>query len=152
MFRIKSWHFLIVFFILLISINLIDDSDNINSEEYYSDIKELEPTIFNNEIATGINCVLFYTDDSFQCKKVEYLMTLLDREGIYDINFYKLNIEKYPGNYGNYDISGIPTVVIYQNGSEIKRIMGNVGISNWQMILERITKPIRIMNNQNIHL
>ncbi|PXV65051.1 thioredoxin [Dysgonomonas alginatilytica] len=136
---LKTWHFLLVFAILVISSNIIWSKELHNTPmvEENSALIELDNQSFSDNVASGTCFVLFYTDESDVCTKMEQNLNQLIKASEGHTGFYKLNIDKYPGEYGKYAISGTPSTLIFKDGKEIDRIMGIVPISNLIMIYKR---------------
>ena len=57
-----------------------------------------------------------------------------------NIKIYKVNVDRYPELIDKYNISGVPSVLIFRKGIEDKRIMGVVPYSNLEMIYKRQIK------------
>ena len=137
---IKTWHLVLLLLIVVIGTNIIE-MVQINKVEDGSDffkLEELQADRFHTTVMSGTSCVLFYSDESDLCKKMESNLGSLKNETKNKAKFYKLNIEKYPGEYGEYDISGVPSVLIYKDGREVKRVLGVVPSSNLNMIINRV--------------
>ena len=141
---LKTWHFLLVFVILSVSSNIIwgNESDTVPAIGNKSLLVELNNHSFSDSINSGMSFVLFYTNESDLCYKMERNLNQLIETSDVHTRFFKLNIEDYPGDYGKYMISGTPTTVIFKDGEEIDRIMGIVPVSNLMMIYKRDTKEI----------
>lgn len=137
--NLKTWHFLLVFVILVISSNIIwsKELDKTPASNNNSALRELDAQIFSKNVASGTCFVLFYINESEICDKMEQNLNQLIQVSNGQTRFYKLNIEKYPGGYGKYAISGTPNTLIFKDGSEIDRIMGLVPVSNLIMIYKR---------------
>ena len=41
-----------------------------------------------------------------------------------NVNFFKLNVDENSDVAQQYEVQGIPTLILFQNGKEIKRIVG----------------------------
>lgn len=136
---LKTWHFLLVFVILVVSSNIIWGNviDAPPMQDGNSSLVELDNKKFSASVDSGTCFVLFYTNESDICYKMEQNLNELAKTSNEDTRFFKLNIEEYPGDYGKYMISGTPTVLIFKDGQEIDRIMGLVPISNLLMIYKR---------------
>lgn len=124
----------------LMSIRGWYDLKSISAHDDAGGLYELQDSSFTNSVSSGITCVLFHNEESDLCRKMESNLGRVHNETNSDIRFYKLNYEKYPGKYGKYEISGVPSVLIYKDGQEIERITGIVSVSNLKMILKRAGK------------
>lgn len=56
-----------------------------------------------------------------------------------DVRFYKVNLDKYTDLNAKYNISGVPNIFMFENGEEIRRIMG--------VVFEHNLRKIYNMNN-----
>lgn len=141
-FRFKTWHFGLLLLVLLIFTNILGPMTvkSIPNKATDSCFIELRDNTFQEAISSGINFVLIYKKDSDLCDKLEYNFCQLPVIKEKNINFYKLDIEKYPGRYSSQSISAAPTVLIYRDGKEIERIMGVIPKSNLEIIYNRVTK------------
>ena len=136
--NLKTWHFLLVFVILVVSSNIIwcNELSKTSMEGYHSSLVELDDRMFSDSIVSGTCFVLFHTQSDV-CYKMEQNLSQLNKTSDGNIRMFKLNIEAYPGEYGKYAISGTPTTIVFKDGQEIDRIMGIVPISNLLMIYKR---------------
>lgn len=55
------------------------------------------------------------------------------------VSFFKVDIDKYPEYCENFNIYGIPSVVLFNEGREVNRIMGVVPKRNYDVIYSRFT-------------
>ena len=60
------------------------------------------------------------------CKSMEQPFQNVANELNKKYDFYKLNTEK-ASFFGSYNISGIPTFIVYNKGKEVNRLSGNIG-------------------------
>lgn len=138
---IKTWHFGLLFVILFTLTNIIDTSSVKSTPQFIYDNRSIE--LDNNSISEVISSsqysfILFYSKDCDLCKKMEDNLSQLMNK--HQDRYYKLNIDDYSDSIDYLMISGTPTISIYKDGKEIKRIMGVVSISNMEMIYERIKR------------
>jgi len=142
-FHIRTWHFALLLAIMFVSTNILG---NINIRRIPSHIEEtcfveIDNATFSDAVSSDISFILLYKDSSDLCAKMEYnLNRLAENIESGNVSYYKLDIEKYPGKYSRYDISGTPSVIIYKEGRELERIMGVVSISNLEIIHNRVVK------------
>ncbi|MBB4037536.1 thioredoxin-like negative regulator of GroEL [Dysgonomonas hofstadii] len=142
-FRFKTWHFILLLAIMFVSTNILGNINIKRTPAYLEEtcFVEIDDSTFGEAISSDISFVLFYKEDSDLCTRMEYnvnrLAELIQGE---KVNFYKLDIEKYPGRYSKYDMSGTPSIIIYKRGKEIERLMGIVPVSNLEIIYNRVVK------------
>ena len=141
-FRFKAWHFGLLFIIMCLITNgivhLIQTDDNNLIDKYA--LNDLDKKSLTDSINSGISFVLFYTQDSDICHKMECNLSQLAEDENSNAKFLKIDIEKYPGKYGEYHISGVPSTLIFENGEEKHRIMGVVSPTNLKTIYKRSMK------------
>lgn len=128
-------HFFIIAFVILISVCYIVSTIQMRGipAEGFS-LEKLEYDTFTEVVSSGHTCILYYNENSDICRRMECTLNHLQNETEHDIKFYKLNVE----DSSEIDIPGVPLTVVYNNGNEVKRIMGVVSTSNLRMILNRI--------------
>lgn len=136
MLRIKTYHFLIAFFLIILIISIVGNIlfNDIPSPQKSEELENLNTKSFIHITHQDtLSAVLLYDDNSDSYKKMEYLISI-SRSGS-NLKFYKMNVEDYPLSY---QISGVPTVLFLKHGQEVSRIMGFVSESNLRMIIKRI--------------
>lgn len=141
-FRFKTWHFMLLFAIMFVSTSILANIKigTIPPKVENSHCIDISDKTFPDAISSDISFILLYKEDSDLCKKMEYNFNKLSDKSNEAVNYYKLNIEKYPGKYSRYDISGTPSILVFKNGKEIERIMGVVPVDNLEIIYNRVVK------------
>lgn len=139
-FKIRKTHFLTVFVILTFWLYLIGYFRSQVHIVTQNDIPEIGEIFFADSLDRQALCfILFYVNNSNICDKMNRnLEELQNRTN--DLCTYKINIAHHPGLAYKYNISGVPSVLIFRNGLEDKRIMGVVSYSNVEMIYKRHIK------------
>lgn len=136
MLRIKTYHFVIAFFLITLIISIVGNTlfNDIPAPQKSEELENLNTKSFIHIThQDSLSAVLLYDDNSDSYKKMEYLISI-SRSGS-NLKFYKMNVEDYPLNY---QISGVPTVLFLKHGQEVSRIMGFVSEFNLRMIIKRI--------------
>ena len=82
-------------------------------------VKHLESNNFSEEIKDKKIVVDFYADWCGPCKMLAPVL-----EEVKDIDVLKVNTDNYPDIASNYGIMSIPTLILFDNGQEINRILG----------------------------
>lgn len=57
------------------------------------------------------------------CRMLAPIFEELSKE-VKNVNFFKLNVDENSDVAQQYEVQGIPTLILFQNGKEIKRIVG----------------------------
>ena len=142
-FKIKTWHFIVIFLALVLLTNIIGviGIGKYTETDDEGILTDLNGKSISESIGSGTNFVLFYAEDSDACSMMAQNLSRIAKEDDRDdVNFMKLDIEKHPGMYGKHEISGVPSVVIFKDGVETSRIVGVVPVSNLKVIYKRVTK------------
>ena len=89
-------------------------------------IIELNETNFESEVlkAAGPMLVDFYAPWCGPCKMLAPILEQLAGEFTGRVKFAKLNVDEAPELAGPYDITGVPTLMLFRGGKVIDRIVG----------------------------
>ncbi|MCC8144837.1 MAG: thioredoxin family protein [Tannerellaceae bacterium] len=139
MYRIKTWQIVFLIILLTCIVNGIGRIQNNYFEEIssFKTLEELDEETFFIHTASGISFVLFYYEDCRYCERMANCLQELAAMNYPDIHFYQINVGKYPAEYGDYPVSGVPSILIYKDGKEINRLLGVSSLNNLKMILSR---------------
>lgn len=87
-------------------------------------VKELTDGNFDATVSEGITFVDFWAPWCGPCQAqgpiVEKLAEKFDGKAV----IAKLNVDEQPQSAMKYNVSGIPTMVVLKNGTEVKRFVG----------------------------
>tara|TARA_Y100000310_G_scaffold316570_1_gene368453 strand:- start:146 stop:448 length:303 start_codon:yes stop_codon:yes gene_type:complete len=86
-------------------------------------VQEINSNDFKEKISKGKVLVDVFTSWCAPCKQLTPIIEEVSNE-LKDIIFYKLDADKSPNIAQEYEIRGIPTLILFQDGKEIKRIVG----------------------------
>ena len=86
-------------------------------------VKEINSDNFNEEISKGKSMVDFWASWCGPCRMLAPIFEELSKE-VKNVNFFKLNVDENSDVAQQYEVQGIPTLILFQNGKEIKRIVG----------------------------
>lgn len=84
----------------------------------------LDDENFDSSIAKGVTLVDFYADWCGPCKMIAPIIEELSVEMKGKANIAKLDIEKAQEVTGKYQVSSIPTLILFKDGVEVKRVVG----------------------------
>lgn len=87
-------------------------------------VKYLNDENFQSAIASGVTLVDFYADWCGPCKMVAPIITELAEEFHGQATIAKLDIDKAPITTTGCDVTSIPTLIVFKNGQEAKRLVG----------------------------
>lgn len=134
--RIRSYHFLLVIVIVLTSAYVMgmNQLDNSPIAEEGEKLEELAPAYYLDIISQNkTSAILIYDEDSGLCSKMEYRIYKSEIKN--QIETYKMEVKNYPGIEG---ISGVPTLIFFENGREKLRVVGIIPDKNIKMISNRL--------------
>ncbi len=138
--EIKTWHILVVILLFTVFTNVLGDRELKRTPLTQVDdcLIELNNETFTDSISSRQCFVLFYIEDSDLCDKMEQNLNQIAKDRQDEMSFFKLNLDKYPTHNEKYNISGVPNTLVFNNGEEIKRIMGIVPVYNLEMIYNKV--------------
>jgi len=79
---------------------------------------------FEKEVSEGITIVDFYADWCMPCKMMGPIFEKLSKEFEGKIKFAKVDTQKETELPGQFEIMGIPCIIVFKDGKEIGRIVG----------------------------
>ena len=143
--KMREWHFIVLILLLTVLIYILGNQRLKHTSILDMDdcLIELNDEVFLDSISSRLCFVLFFTEDSDFCNEINYNLNCIAKDKKTDVGFFKLNLEKYPAYSKIYTISGVPSILIFNNGKEIKRIMGIVPKHNLEKIYSKISQKER---------
>ena len=92
---------------------------------------------FPQDIAQGLVLADFYSDSCIPCKRMSPVLAELEEEQP-GIKLVKLNINFGAETAAKYEVTSVPTLVFFRDGSEVQRISGAVRKAQIEEILKTI--------------
>lgn len=137
--RLKGEHIIAGIVLFTVFLYLLEPwaSGNTLPSETADTLTELTPETFPDSIAGRTCFVLFYEEDSELCDRMEYSLCQLANRQDEEVAFFKFNIDKYPDYIITHKISGTPSILIFKNGKEAKRILGIISEKNLKTIYNK---------------
>lgn len=86
--------------------------------------KILDDSNFENTIAKGVTLVDFYADWCGPCRMIAPIMEELTVEYEGKAIIAKLDVDKAQVSASKYNVTSIPTVILFIDGQEAKRVVG----------------------------
>lgn len=78
--------------------------------------------------------VYFFSPTCMYCK--EYTPTLMTVVNEHKLDIPKLNLLEYGELFNTYEITGTPTLIVFENGKELNRIVGSVTKEETEIFLK----------------
>lgn len=87
---------------------------------------EINSENFNNEVLTntGITVVDFFANWCGPCRKLAPLLEEVETELGSKVKFAKINTDENIETAKKYQVSGLPTLMIFKNGEPVERLVG----------------------------
>lgn len=79
---------------------------------------------FETEVSKGVTLVDFYADWCGPCRMMTPIMDELAKEMQGKVKIAKLDIETAQKVTSNFNVTSIPTIILFKDGSEIDRVVG----------------------------
>ena len=86
-------------------------------------VEEINSSNFSEKISKGKSLVDFWASWCGPCMMFAPTFEETSKE-TKDVKFYKLDVDKNGDIAQHYEIRGIPTLILFEDGKEIKRITG----------------------------
>jgi len=87
-------------------------------------IKYLNDQNFNESIAQGLSLVDFYADWCGPCRMIAPIMEQLADEMAGKVTVGKLNIDENQKVTSEYNVTSIPTVILFKDGKAVQTVVG----------------------------
>ena len=89
-----------------------------------ANIVYLDDNSFKSTIANGVTLVDFYADWCGPCRMIAPIIEELSTEFNGKAKIAKLDIEKAQEVTNEFQVTSIPTIILFKDGNEVKRIIG----------------------------
>lgn len=87
-------------------------------------IKYLNDENFQTEVSKGVTLVDFYADWCGPCRMIAPVLEELATEMNGKAHVAKIDIESAQQTTSNFHVTSIPTLILFKDGQEVKRIVG----------------------------
>ena len=105
------------------------DTDNLNQatidlldDENYQNI--ILPAALDEKIQSGEKTIAYlFSPTCIHCKN--FTPTLMSVASDLDLQIEQLNVLEYPKEFDKYHLTGTPTLIVFENGEQLVRIVGD---------------------------
>ena len=104
-------------------------------------IKVFTDQNFQNKIKTGMVLVDFWASWCMPCKMMVPVLNEVAEEVDGKVTIAKVNVDEQKATAAKFGIRSIPTMVLFQNGKEVKRI---VGVKTKDYLLKEFDRRINL--------
>lgn len=98
-------------------------------------IKQLHDDNFSAEIAEGFTLVDFYADWCGPCRMMSPVIDQFASEMTGKVSVGKLDIDASQKTTQTYQVTSIPTLILFNKGQEVKRIVGVKDLSTLKKLI-----------------
>lgn len=98
-------------------------------------LKYLNDSNFDNTISKGVTLVDFYADWCGPCRRIAPIIEELANELAGKATIAKLDIEQAQGTTATFQVMSIPTIILFKDGKEVKRIVGLTDKENLKKLI-----------------
>jgi len=108
------------------SIEQYDRRDEIvnNTEDSMAQVAHLEDNSFDQTIRSGVVLVDFYADWCGPCRMLTPVLEQVAKESAGQVMVAKLDIDKNQKVASAYQVTSVPTMILFKNGKEVGRLVG----------------------------
>lgn len=87
-------------------------------------IIKIDDENFNETIAQGVSLVDFYADWCGPCRTLSPILEALANDMGDKLKVCKLDVDHAPKVTSNFQITSVPTMILFKDGKEVNRIVG----------------------------
>ena len=87
-------------------------------------MQEISDENFEQEIANGVTLVDFFAEWCGPCHMQTPILEELAEEMNDQASIVKLDIDKSQGTAAKYQVTSVPTLILFKDGEEFKRVVG----------------------------
>lgn len=91
---------------------------------------------FDSGISKGVTLVDFYADWCGPCRMITPILEELSSEYQGRATVAKVNVDNAQNVSSKFNVTSIPTVILFMNGEEVKRVIGVRGKDTYKMMLD----------------
>ena len=115
---------LLLLLFILYSFYTVRRTKNMEELPESKKIVTLTSTNFDNQVKNGIVLVDFWASWCMPCKMLAPVINEIAEEASDIAKVCKLNVDEQRDIVAKYSVRGIPTLILFKNGKEVKRFVG----------------------------
>jgi len=86
----------------------------------------------------GVTLVDFWAPWCMPCRMIAPILDRVHRDYHSKIKIGKVNVDENPGLSSKYGVMAIPTLVLFKNGKEVKRVAGVLPERNLKALIDEV--------------
>ena len=94
---------------------------------------------FESEISKGVTLIDFYADWCGPCRMITPIVEELSKEFNGRAKIAKVDIDAAQNTASNFNVTSIPTLILFKDGAEVKRV---VGVRDKKTLSEMISQSL----------
>ncbi len=102
-------------------------------------IKYLDDSNFESVVEKGVTLVDFYADWCGPCRMIAPIIEDLASEMNGKVTVAKLDIESAQNTTAKFNVTSIPTIILFKGGEEVNRV---VGVRDKEALIEMINEAL----------
>ncbi len=89
-------------------------------------VQEITTETFDNEVinSSGVTVVDFFANWCGPCRKLGPILEEIESELSSKVKFVKINTDENLDSAKKYQVSGLPTLMVFKNGESVERMVG----------------------------
>jgi thioredoxin 1 len=102
-------------------------------------VRTMSDSSFEKEVLQSERPVLvdFWAEWCAPCRMLAPTIEAISEQYVGSVDVFKLNVDENPSISGSYGIKGIPTLILFQEGKEVERIVGATGKETISRVLDK---------------
>jgi thioredoxin 1 len=102
-------------------------------------VRTVSDSSFEKDVLQSARPVLvdFWAEWCAPCRMLAPTIEAISEQYPGSLDVFKLNVDENPSVAGSYGIKGIPTLILFQEGKEVERIVGATGKETISRVVEK---------------
>ena len=99
-------------------------------------MENIDTTDFTTLTAAGKVVIEFYGTGCFNCQMMTPILNNLER-AFPDVRFYRVNADQYPSLVQKYQVTSLPTLLLFRHGQMLPAIIGVKPLQTLQKLIDQ---------------